>query len=63
MSEASSLCWLTNIQTTSLQMVNHFKYIAEIHADSKQDVNQPFTRDYILYDMKCAVNKMIEHLL
>ena len=63
------LSLLTNIQTTSLQMVNHLnhnkqsqqpfhfvnmfvtiltmiylcKQLAEIHTDSKQDVNQPFT--------------------
>ena len=78
------LSLLTNIQTTSLQMVNHLnhnkqsqqpfhfvnmfvtiltmiylcKQLAEIHTDSKQDVNQPFTRDYILYDMINIINKL-----
>ena len=60
MSEASSLCWLTNIQTTSLQMVNH---LAEIRTDNLQTTNKMlikiFTRNYIFYDMECVVNKRL----
>ena len=60
MSEASSLCWLTNIQTTSLQMVNH---LAKIHTNNLQIANKMlikiFTRNYIFYDMICVVNKRL----
>ena len=62
--QSDALCWLTNIQTTSLQMINHIKSSQQLvniinknnifansllrfikqFTNSKQDVNQSFTR-------------------
>ena len=61
---------LQNISTTSLQMINHFNHLNNLltwsamilscwdsykqFTNSKQDVNQPFTRNYSLrYGMRC----------